>query len=247
MTMLRGLLKLTWLEIKIFAREPLGLVGTVVLPVVLFVLLGRLARPGVEAVPRFAGEDLPVFAALLMVVSAVLSLISIVAIYRESGILKRLRATPLRPHTILTAHVLSKLAFTAITLVVMILVGRRFYAVPPDVPLLSFTIALLFSTVSLLSIGFVIASLVRTARFAQPVGTLVFYPMLGVSGLFAPLEALPPLLRGFARLLPLTATTSLLRGVWHGEGWLAHTGDIVLLAITFVAGLAISARVFRWK
>jgi ABC-2 type transport system permease protein len=244
--MLRGLWRLTWLEMKIFLREPLGLIGTVVLPVVLFLLLGRLARPGGDA-PRFAGEDLPVFAALLMVVSAVLSLISIVAIYRESGILKRLRATPLRPHTILTAHVLSKLAFTTITLVLMVFVGRRVYAVPPEVPLLSFTIALLFSTLSLLSLGFIIASLVRTARFAQPVGALIFYPMLGLSGMFAPLDTLPPLLRVAARLLPLTAMTSLLRGIWHGESWQTHAGDIVLLAVTFVAGITISARVFRWK
>ena len=48
--------------------------------------------------------------------SAVLSLVSIIAIYREGGILKRLRATPLRPRTILTAHVLVKLVFTALTL-----------------------------------------------------------------------------------------------------------------------------------
>ena len=245
--MLRGLWRLTWLEMKIFVREPLGLIGTVVLPVVLFVLLGRLARPGAGAVPRFASDDLPVFAALLMAVSAVLSLIAIVAIYRESGILKRLRATPLRPHTILTAHVLSKLAFTAVTVVLMIVVGRRYYSVPDGVPLLSFTIAVLFSTLSLLSIGFVVASLVRTARFAQPVGTLVFYPMLGLSGLFAPVESLPPLLRAIARVLPLTATTSLLRGIWHGEGWMAHLGDTVLLTVTFVVCIAVSSRVFRWK
>jgi ABC-2 type transport system permease protein len=245
--MLRGLWRLTWLEMKIFVREPLGLIGTVVLPVILFLLLGRLAAPAAGAVPRFASEDLPVFASLLMAVSAVLSLIAIVAIYRESGILKRLRATPLRPHTILTAHVLSKLAFTALTLVVMIAVGRRYYSVPPEVPFLSFALALLFSTLALLSVGFVIASLVRTARFAQPVGTLVFYPMLGLSGLFAPLESLPPLLGAVARVLPLTATTSLLRGVWHGEGWLAHAGDVLLLAVTFVVCIAVSSRVFRWR
>ena len=45
-----------------------------------------------------------------------MSLVTIIAIYREGGILKRLRATPLRPHTILTAHVLVKLLFTAVTL-----------------------------------------------------------------------------------------------------------------------------------
>ena len=56
-----------------------------------------------------------------------MSLVTIISIYREGGILKRLRATPLRPHTILSAHVLVKLLFTAITLTLMMLAGRRFY------------------------------------------------------------------------------------------------------------------------
>ena len=83
-----------------------------------------------------------------------LSLVAIIAIYREGGILKRLRATPLRPHTILTAHVMVKLLFTAVTLAAMVLAGRRYYPVDAGVPLVSFTLALLFSTVSILSLGF---------------------------------------------------------------------------------------------
>jgi len=39
---MRGLLKLTWLETKIFAREPLGLIGSVAVPVVMYIVLGRL-------------------------------------------------------------------------------------------------------------------------------------------------------------------------------------------------------------
>ena len=115
-----------------------------------------------------------------------LSLVTIIAIYREGGILKRLRATPLRPHTILTAHVLVKLLFTAVTLALMLLAGRRYYPAGVNVPFVSFALALLFSTVSILSIGFLIASVVPTARFAQPIGTLILYPMLGLSGLFVP-------------------------------------------------------------
>jgi ABC-2 type transport system permease protein len=234
---------------KIFAREPLGLIGTVGLPVLLFLLVGRLVGPrrASTGLPRFASDDLAVFASLLMAVSAVLSLIAIVAIYREGGILKRLRATPLRPHTILTAHVLAKLVFTAATLALMVLAGRRYVATTVDVPFASFTIALLFATLCLLSIGFVIASLVPTARFAQPLGTLIFYPMLGVSGVLVPVESMPPLLQALARFLPLTSATRLLRGVWHGEGWLPHLGDVTILLLTFVLCTALSARVFKWE
>ncbi len=249
--MLRGLPGLTWLEIKIFVREPMGVVGTVGVPVLLFVLLGRMLGPRVRSgspeVPRFIGVDLPIFASLLIATSAVLSLIAIMAIYREGGILKRLRATPLRPHTILTAHVIVKLLFTAITLAAMVLAGRRFYPVSASVPLFSFTLALLVSTVSILSLGFLIASIVPTARFAQPIGTAIIYPMLGLSGLFVPVASLPPLLRVIARALPSTYAVSLLRGIWLGEGWSRHIGDVVMLAVLFLFFIAVSARVFRWE
>ena len=120
--MLRGLWKLTWLELKIFLREPLGVAGTIGIPVIVLIVTGRMVgapQPGAEAAraTQFVGVNLPVFVALLIALSAALSLVTIIAIYREGGILKRLRATPLRPVTILTAHVLVKLLLTAVTLV----------------------------------------------------------------------------------------------------------------------------------
>lgn len=249
--MLRGLWKLTWLEIKIFVREPLGVIGTVGVPVLIFVafggLLGSRARGVSPAVPRVISVDLSILASILITLSTVLSLVSIIAIYREGGILRRLRATPLRPYTILTAHVLVKLLFTTVTLAAMLLAGRRYIAAESGVPFVSFTLALLFCTVSLLSLGFLIASIVPTARFAQPIGTLLLYPMLGVSGLFVPVASLPPVLQAVARALPLTYAVSLLRGIWHGDGWSAHVGDVTVLSVMFLVFTAVSAKVFRWE
>lgn len=84
-------------------------------------------------------------------------------------------------------------------------------------PVIGFTLALLFTTLSILSIGFLIASLVPTARFSQPVATIVFYPMIGLSGLFVPVTSLPPALEAAARMLPLTYAVSLLKGIWNGR------------------------------
>jgi len=247
---LRGLWRLTWLEIKIFVREPLGLIGTVVVPVLVFVVLGRSVggRAAASAgADRFVRTELPALAAILIAISAVLSLVTVIAIYREGGILKRLRATPLRPATILIAHVAVKLLFTAATLVLLIVAGKRFYPVTVDAPLLSFAAALLFSTWSILSLGFVIASVVPTARFAQPLASLILYPMLGLSGLFVPIAALSPGLRLLARLLPLTYAVSLLQGIWMGDPWSAHAGDVAALVVVFVVCTAIASRVFRWE
>lgn len=249
---LRGLRQLTWLEIKIFVREPLGAIGSIVVPVLVFVLLGRATAgapaPSTSTLSGLLGPGgIPTLVSMLITISAVLSLVAIISIYREGGILKRLRATPLRPWTILSAHVLVKLLLTAVTMAAMVLAGRRYFAIDAGVPLVRFTIALLIGTLSILSIGFIIASIVPTARFAQPIGAAIFYPMLGLSGLFVPIESLPPVLRAIARVLPLSHSASLLQGIWTGDPWSAHSGDITALAAVFVVCIAVSSRVFKWE
>jgi ABC-2 type transport system permease protein len=249
--MFRGLWKLTWLEIKIFLREPLGAFGSIILPVLVFVVIGRLLGGGrmqnVTAASGFVRVGLPVFVSVLIALSGVLSLVTIISIYREGGILRRLRATPLRPQTILTAHVLVKLALTLVTMALMVLAGKRYYPIQVQVPIFGFALALLISTWSILSIGFVIASIVPTARFAQPIGAAILYPMLALCGLFVPLQSLPPALQVVARVLPLTYAVSLLQGIWRGEPWSAHLGDVAALVVVFAICTALSAKVFRWE
>jgi ABC-2 type transport system permease protein len=249
--MLHGLWKLTWIETKIFMREPLGAVGTIAMPIVFFLVLGRLGSVGLVppslATTNFMRVGLPVLASILIAISTVLSLVTIISIYREGGILKRLRATPLRPQTILTAHVMVKLILTVIALALLVLAGKRYYPVGFRVPLFSFMIALLISTCSILSIGFLIASIVPTARFAQLIGAVILYPMIAVSGVFVPVESLPPVLHAVARVLPLTYAVPLLQGIWNGGAWSAQVGNVAALVVVFVVCTALSAKVFRWE
>jgi ABC-2 type transport system permease protein len=248
--MFNGLFKLTWLEIKIFLREPLGAIGSILFPVLVFIVVGRMLggpMPGSRAISGFVRVGLPVLASVLISLSAVLSLVTIISIYREGGILKRLRATPLRPRTILTAHVLVKLTLTLVTMALMVVAGKRYYPVNVNVPVFGFAMALLISTWSILSIGFLIASIVPTARFAQPIGAAILYPMIALCGLFVPLDALPPALHNAARLVPLTYAVSLMQGIWKGEAWSAHLGDVAALVVVFAICTALSAKVFRWE
>ena len=247
--MLKGLWRLTWVETKVFLREPMGVFGTIGIPVVLFVVLGKLwgtDNAGASALEQ-APINVPILAALFITISAVLSLIAIISIYREGGILKRLRATPLTPLTILSAHVIVKLGFTIITLVLLVFAGRQFFPGAMNVNLVSFSAALLLSTVSILSLGFVIASIVPTARLAQPIGAGVMYPMLSVSGLFFPLTILPPALKGVAYLFPTTHAYALMEGIWNGAGWSVHWVNTVALIVIFAACSAVSGRIFRWE
>jgi ABC-2 type transport system permease protein len=254
---LKGLWKLSWIETKVFVREPMGVVGSLVVPVIIFLIFGRMFGTGARGTDRLTATlgssagatpfNVTLFAALLIAVGSVQSLIAIIAIYREGGILKRLRATPLSPVTILGAHVVVKLLFTVASLALLVLAGRRVFPGAMEVNLLSFTAALLLGTLSILTLGFVLASLVPTARFAQPLGAVILYPMVALSGLFFPLALLPAWLRGVAYVLPTTHAVALLQGVWDGSGWAAHWDDALMLIVLGAAFSVLSAKVFRWE
>ena len=244
---LRGLWKLTWLEIKIFVREPMGFIGSVAVPVLMFVVLGRTLGSRLGEATSQTAVLLPVGVAVFVAVNTVLSLVAIISIYREGGILKRLRATPLGPVTILVTHVLVKLILTAVTVILMILAGRRYYPSGTDVPVVAFSLALLLSTWSILSIGFIIASVVRTARFAPPLGSLVLFSMMPFAfAALLPFE-LPPPMHAVSRFVPLTYAVSLLSGIWQGNTWSAHVGDVAALVVVFAICTLIASRVFRWE
>jgi ABC-2 type transport system permease protein len=219
------------------------------MPVVVFIVLGR-AFGGVKPVAA-PDVDIPfnaaILAAVLIAISAVQSLVAIISIYREGGILKRLRATPLSPVTIMGAQVAVKLGFTVISLALLMLAGRRLFPGVMQVNVFSFTVAVLLSTLSILSLGFVIASLVPTARFAQPISAAVLYPMLALSGLFFPVDRLPRAFKALAFVLPTTHAVALLEGVWDGSGWGAHWVNVAALLVLFAVYITLSTKVFRWE
>jgi ABC-2 type transport system permease protein len=247
--MLKGLFKLSWIETKVFLREPMGVVGTLFMPVVFFLIMARflkgVPRPTVP-IGRLA-FNATILASLLIVLGAVQSLIAIMAIYREGGILKRLRATPLAPVTILSAHVLVKLLLTLTSFLLLVLAGRR--AMPGAMPedMVGFAAAILLGTLGILGLGFLVASVVPTARFAQPLGAAVFYPMLALSGLFFPVARLPLALRAVAEVLPTTHAVTLMRGTYEGTPWSTEWGSVAALLAIFAVCLFLATKWFRWE
>jgi ABC-2 type transport system permease protein len=228
----------------------MGVVGTLFVPVIMYLVLGRvfgMGRTPSTTAPAALPFNVAILSALFIAISAAISLVAIISIYREGGILKRLRATPLSPITILGSHVFLKLVFTAIGLGLLVLAGRQSFPGAMQVDVVSFTAAVLLSATSILTLGFIVASIVPTARFAQPLSAAVFYPMVAVSGLFYPLDRLPTAARLIARVLPTTHAVALMDGIWQGAGWSAHVGDVVALVIIAAVCVAISTRVFRWE
>jgi len=112
---------------------------------------------------------------------------------------------------------------------------------------LAVLIGFALATLSFFSVGFVIAGLAPTARVAQVMGMVIFYPMLFLSGAAIPREMFPETIRSFSNFLPLTHVVTLLQGLWFGESWGEHLTEIAVLLVVLTTGVAVSARTFRWE
>jgi len=189
----------------------------------------------------------PAYTGMIIATSGLLSLSIALASEREKGVLRRLRVTPLRPQTILGAHVLVMFMMTTLGMMLLVLAARSVFGLRFGGNALSVAVGFVLSCLSFFALGFVFAGLMPTARTAQIVGMVLFYPMIFLSGATIPLEVLPPTVRQYAGLLPLTHVVKLLRGLWMGESWGAHLREAGILAGILILGVVVSARSFRWE
>jgi ABC-2 type transport system permease protein len=247
---MKALVKYTWTEIKLYLREPMGAFFTLVFPLMMLFLFGSIYGNEPSALFNGYGSvdvSVPAYTAMIIGTTGILGLSITMATYREKGILRRLRVTPLRPQVILIAQVVVMFLMTAAGMLLLILAGKLVYNLRFDGNALNVTLAFVLSSLSFFSLGFVLASIMPNARTAQVVGMVIFYPMLFLSGAGMPLEILPQTVRNLSKFLPLTHVVTLLRGLWTGEVWSQHITEVWVLLAVLAAGVLISAKTFRWE
>ena len=247
---MHALTKYTWIEFKLYLREPIGAFFTLIFPLMMLFLFGSIY--GNEPSPFFNGYgtvdvSVPAYTAMIIGTTGIMNLAITMSAYREKGILRRLRATPLRPQIILVAQVVVTFTMTVAGMLLLILAGNLFFNLRFDGNPISVALAFTLGSLSFFALGFVLAGVMPTARTAQVVGMAIFYPMLFLSGAGIPLELLPDGVRKFSVFLPLTHVVTLLRGLWIGEVWSQHNTEVIVLTSVLIAGVLISAKTFRWE
>lgn len=245
---MKPFLKMTWIEIKLFGREPVGLFFTFAFPLIILFVFGTIF--GNEPNPDIGGlgiVDISVPGYIGMIVGT-LGFIGLpigLATYREQGVLRRLRATPLQSAVILASQVAVNLLMLLVGVLLLFIGARLVYDLRFPDNVLAVVAAILLSGISFFALGFVLAGLAPTPRTAQAIGMAVFFPMLFISGGAMPREVLPEGLRQVGNFLPLTHVVELVKGLWFGQGW-NGTAVLVLIAV-FILASAISIRTFRWE
>jgi ABC-2 type transport system permease protein len=167
--------------------------------------------------------------------------------FREARILRRFRATPLRPLTYILADVTANLVMTLLGMVGVVAVGWLLFRVHFEGQPVSVFLAVILSALAMFSAGYLIASLAPNVRAAQVISMVIFYPMMFLSGAGMPLEILPTTIRRISDFLPLTCAVRLLRGLWFGGTWGDHWLETAVLGGILVVCTALAARFFRWE
>jgi ABC-2 type transport system permease protein len=248
---MKSLLKMTWMEAKLFLREPVSAFFTLIFPLLMLFIFGTIygtqAMPGADGSQGAIGNLIPAFTAMIIGMIGLMPITITMATYRENGILRRLRTTPVSPLVVLVAQVVVVFIMTSLGMLLLVTAGRLVYHVQFNGNAFSVLGGFALSSLSFFGIGFIMAGTMPTARTAQIIAMVLLYPMLVLSGAAWPRELMPATVQKISAFLPLTYVVNLLRGLWVGDGWGQHLLDVGVLAGMLVAGVIISVKTFRWE
>jgi ABC-2 type transport system permease protein len=242
-----ALRRLTWIEMKLFAREPLTVVFVLVLPLIVLYILngvfGNEADPGFYEGLGAIDYYLPSYIALTVATVGVLSLPVHLAGYREQGVLRRFRASALPPGTILGAHVIIAFVVGVLGAMLLTLLSTVAYDGPMPADLLGALAAFALVTLAFAAFGALLGVVMPTARAAQGLGVLLFFVFLMLGGAGPPPEVLPAAMQTLSDVVPLTHAARVIRGPWLGLGW--DAGAVWVMVGLLVTASALTMWRFR--
>jgi ABC-2 type transport system permease protein len=172
-------------------------------------------------------------------------LAGVLGTYRERGVLRRLAVTPVRPATLLLAQAVVNLALLLTMVIALLTIANVAFDVPLPGNIPGFLVALVLCVGAMFSVGLLIAAVAPTGKAANGIGTVLFFPMAFLAGLWTPGPLLPDVVRKISDFTPLGAGVQAMQKAWEGS-FPSSLHLVVLLA--FIAGLGfIAARLFRWE
>jgi len=242
---MQALRKLTWIELKLFVREPFSLIFTIALPVVVLVVLIGSFKPADVAVPGHR----PSSYFLASYIGVVIGSIGLVALpvhlagYRERGVLRRFRASSISLWAVLGSQLLASLAMAVAGAVVLTVVATVLYGAASPGEIWSVLGAFMLATGAFLAVGFLVGSVSGSARSAQAVGMLLFFPMWLLSGAAPPPSLMCASMRDVSEVLPLTFAVHAIQQPWLGAG--TNPLDVLILGGLFLAAAGLSALSLR--
>jgi ABC-2 type transport system permease protein len=231
------------LETKMLLRNGEQLLLTVIIPTLLLVLFGT-----VDIVDTGEGEAVdfltPGILALAVMSTAFTGQAIATGFERRYGVLKRLASSPLPRWGLMTAKTVSVLVTEALQVILVTVIAFALGWSPHGNPF-AVLLLLVLGTAAFSGLGLLMAGTLK-AEATLAAANLVFLLLLVGGGVIVPLDKFPPAVQDVLAVLPISALSDGLRDVLqHGAGmpW----GNLGILAVWAVAGLAVAGKLFRWE
>jgi len=236
-------------EARLTRRQPAGLIGGIVLPMVLLVIFDAMPSFRQPTADLGGLTPLDVYVPILIVLSlGLLTLFGLpmpLTTYRELGVLRRLSTTPVPPWWLLAAQGVVQLCVALTGIVILLVMSITFYGVlvPKSPGALMLSIAL--TAAALFPMGLLIASVAKTANGASVIGRLVLFPMIFFAGLWWPRELMPGVLQAVGNFTPLGAAVEAMQDSMQGQ--FPPAAPLLVLAAYAVVFGFLAKRFFRWE
>ena len=234
--------RLVTAEMRLLLRDPLTLTFVLVFPIVTMLIIG--GSFGTQADDAFPVNPTHWYvASYFTVVIGATGLIMLpvhIASYRERGVLRRLAASGFPRWSFALAEIVIGLVAIVVSCVLLMLVAAPVYGVPAVEDPLRVGLGVLAGSVAFVSLGILLGTVMPSARAAQAIGLLLFFPsfLLGVGG--PPPAVLSDALRSISDVLPLKLVTDAVREPWLGLG--DGTGSLVIVTVVAVVATGLAAR-----
>lgn len=238
--------KLIRTEWRLLLREPLTLFWGVAFPTILLVVFG-LASKGPDSAlggVSLVATYVPILLSFTLAILAISALPTVLASYREKGILRRLATTPIAPGRVLAAQVAVNLAVTVPSAIFVLVVARIVFGVHLPRAAAGFVLAYALTAAALLGIGVLVAAVAPSARTANALGAILFFPMMFFAGLWVPRATMGHTLRDISDGTPLGAAVGALQAAMQGE--FPRLLHLVVLAAWAIAATVAARTLFRW-
>jgi ABC-2 type transport system permease protein len=221
------------------------------MPIMLLLLFGSLNSGGriqeLGNIP-YITFFLPGILAYGIIITQFVNMAGGLAIQRESGLLKRMRGTPLPGWAYVAGRVGSTAAVSVIMTVVMLVLGRVFYDVhlrAEAVP--AVILAVLLGAATFAALGMAAVSLIPNAEAAPVVANVLILPLSFISGIWYPINGAPSWVRHVAEVFPVERLAASLHTAFdplnHGSAFAGH--DLLVLCIWLAVGARFAIRFWQ--
>lgn len=168
--------------------------------------------------------------------------------YRDLGVLKRYKATPVGAFEFLSAQMASRLLITFCTLAIVFAGSHSLLDYPMHGSYLLLGLVAVLGALSMIALSLLCAARIDSLEFMNGLLNLISWPMMLLSGLWFSLDNAPAVVRDISTCLPLSHVVSAARAIMlEGAGLREVAPHLLTLAAMTALLLALAARLFRWQ